>query len=41
MILKRYRELGGVIVTIGSDSHDAAQFGAYSEEGKQLSLIHI
>ena len=36
MILKRYRELGGVIVTIGSDSHDAAQVGAYIEEGKQV-----
>ena len=36
MILKRYRELGGLIVTIGSDSHDAAQVGAYIEEGKQV-----
>lgn len=27
--LKRYRELGGEIITVGSDSHDAQNIGAY------------
>lgn len=35
-ILKRYRELGGDIITIGSDSHKPGQLGAYMEEAKQL-----
>lgn len=35
-ILKRYRELGGDIITIGSDSHNAKQLGTYIEDGKQL-----
>lgn len=35
-ILKRYRELGGEIITIGSDSHGPGQLGAYMEEAKQL-----
>lgn len=35
-ILKRYRELGGDIITIGSDSHRAGQLGAYIEDAKQL-----
>lgn len=35
-ILKRYRELGGDIITIGSDSHSAGQLGAYIENAKQL-----
>ena len=34
-ILKRYRELGGDIITIGSDSHSAGQLGAYIENAKQ------
>ena len=29
--LKRFRELGGEIVTIGSDAHDAARVGKYSD----------
>ena len=28
-ILKRYRELGGEIVTVGSDSHDAGDMAAH------------
>ena len=28
-ILKRYRELGGEIITIGSDSHNAKEIGAH------------
>lgn len=35
-ILKLYRELGGEIITIGSDSHKPEHLGAYIEEGKQL-----
>jgi len=35
-ILKRYRELGGEILTIGSDSHSPKHLGAYIEEAKQL-----
>lgn len=35
-ILKRYRELGGNIITIGSDSHSPGQLGAYIENAKQL-----
>lgn len=35
-ILKRYRELGGEIITIGSDSHGPGQLGAYMEEAKKL-----
>lgn len=35
-ILKRYRELGGDIITIDSDSHSPGQLGAYAEERKQL-----
>lgn len=35
-ILKRYRELGGSIVTIGSDSHSPGQLGSYIEEARQL-----
>lgn len=35
-ILKRYREFGGDIITIGSDSHNAKQLGTYIEDGKQL-----
>lgn len=35
-ILKLYRELGGEIVTVGSDSHQPEHLGAYIEEGKEL-----
>ena len=35
-ILKRYRELGGDIITIGSDSHSPEQLGAHVEDAKQL-----
>lgn len=35
-ILERYRELGGEIVTIGSDSHKPEDLGMYIEEGKEL-----
>ncbi len=35
-ILKLYRELGGEIITVGSDSHQPGQLGAFIEEGKQL-----
>lgn len=30
--LKRFRELGGEIVTVGSDSHDTSRLGQYSQE---------
>ena len=35
-ILRRYKELGGEIITIGSDSHKPGQLGAYVEEAGQL-----
>ena len=35
-ILKLYRDLGGKILTIGSDSHKPEQLGAYIEETKEL-----
>lgn len=35
-ILKRYKELGGNIITIGSDSHNLKHLGAYIEEAKSL-----
>ena len=35
-ILKLYRELGGKIITIGSDSHQPEHLGAYIEETKEL-----
>lgn len=35
-ILKLYRELGGEIITIGSDSHKQEHLGAYIKEGKEL-----
>ena len=33
-ILKLYRELGGKIITIGSDSHKKEHLGAYIDEAK-------
>lgn len=35
-ILKLYKELGGEILTLGSDSHKPEHLGAYMEEGKQV-----
>lgn len=35
-ILKLYRELGGEIITIGSDSHKAEHLGAYIKEARHL-----
>lgn len=35
-ILKLYRELGGAIITIGSDSHKPEHLGAYIDETKAL-----
>jgi len=36
--LNRFRELGGEIVTIGSDAHRAADIGAYIEKGEEMLL---
>ena len=35
-ILKRFFELGGEILTIGSDAHKIGQIGAFLEEGERL-----
>lgn len=35
-ILELYRDLGGEILTIGSDSHKPAHLGAYIQEGQEL-----
>ncbi|HJC48652.1 MAG TPA: histidinol-phosphatase HisJ family protein [Candidatus Lachnoclostridium pullistercoris] len=35
-ILKLYRELGGEIITIGSDSHKPEHLGAYIDEGQEI-----
>ncbi|MBR5421596.1 MAG: histidinol-phosphatase HisJ family protein [Lachnospiraceae bacterium] len=35
-ILKRYRELGGEIITIGSDAHDTEHMGQYFNEVTEL-----
>lgn len=35
-ILRLYRQLGGEVVTIGSDSHAPEHLGAYIAEGKEL-----
>lgn len=35
-ILKLYKELGGKIITIGSDSHKPEHLGAYIDEAKEL-----
>ncbi len=37
-ILKLYRELGGTIITIGSDSHKREHLGAYIEDTKKILL---
>ena len=35
-ILRRFKELGGEIVTVGSDAHDASRVGQYCNEACQL-----
>ena len=35
-ILQLYKELGGTIVTIGSDSHKPEHLGAFIQESKDL-----
>ncbi len=37
-VLKRYRELGGEIVTVGSDAHDAAHIGEYFDRAREALL---
>ena len=37
-ILNRYKELGGEIVTIGSDSHGLKGIGAYIDKGEEMLL---
>ena len=36
--LNRYKELGGEIVTIGSDAHQAADVGTFIEKGEEMLL---
>ena len=44
-ILRLYKELGGTVITIGSDSHKEEHLGAYIEEAKeelrQLGYTHF
>ena len=35
-ILKRFRELGGEIITVGSDAHDPSRVGQYSKEALEI-----
>ncbi len=35
-LLKRYRELGGEIITVGSDSHDVQNIGAHFERAAEV-----
>ena len=35
--IKRFRELGGEIVTVGSDSHDATRVGQYVDGAIELA----
>ena len=37
-ILTRFRELGGEIITIGSDAHSLSHVGAFIEEGESMLL---
>ncbi|MCD8090484.1 MAG: hippurate hydrolase, partial [Clostridiales bacterium] len=39
-ILKLYRELGGEIITIGSDSHKPDHLGTYINEAKDILKAH-
>ena len=34
--LKRFKELGGEIVTVGSDAHDASRVGQYVPEALEI-----
>jgi histidinol-phosphatase (PHP family) len=36
LVLKRYREMGGTLVTIGSDAHKAAQVGCQFDEAVNI-----
>lgn len=38
-ILKMYRDMGGQIVTLGSDSHAPSHLGTYMEEAKELLKV--
>jgi histidinol-phosphatase (PHP family) len=35
--IRRFRELGGEIVTVGSDSHDAARVGQYIDGAIEIA----
>jgi len=35
-VLKRYRELGGELITVGSDSHDAGHIAAHFEQATEV-----
>ncbi len=35
--IKRFRELGGEIVTIGSDAHDASRVGQYADQALEIA----
>jgi histidinol-phosphatase (PHP family) len=37
-LLRRFKELGGEIVTVGSDAHEAKYVGAYIEKGEEMLL---
>jgi histidinol-phosphatase (PHP family) len=37
-IVRRYKELGGKLITIGSDAHFAEHLGAGIEQGYELAL---
>ena len=37
-IVRRYKELGGKLITIGSDAHYAEHLGAGIEQGYELAL---
>jgi len=37
-ILRRYKELGGKLITIGSDAHYAEHLGAGIDKGYELAL---
>ncbi len=37
-VLKRYRELGGEIVTVGSDAHDAAHIAEHFDQAREALL---
>ena len=39
-MLKRFKELGGEIVTIGSDAHAAKYVGSHIKEGEEILLAH-